>query len=266
MLEEHPIKEKAKDFYIPKSETAVLLLHGFTGSPYTLREMGNYLSSKNITILGVRLAGHGSHYNDLEKTDYSHWLHSAREGLKKLCKEYKNVFIVGYSFGGNLALRLANENGKEIKGVALLNVPIKLKRHNLIKTLIPLYKNFNPYWRKKWVPKNNINEYIQQGNYDYIPIKSFEAFLNFIERFSIPDLRIFNLPALIMHSLEDRIVDKKSAKIIYNHIASEDKELHWLNTAEHNPMLVSHRDNVFEKILDFINITLHNELRHSSKV
>lgn len=263
---EHAVKEKAGEFYIPKSQTAALLIHGFTGTPYNLRGLGEFLSSQGITVLGVRLAGHGSHPADLARTNYAHWLHSAREGLRRLAGEYKHIFIIGYSFGGNLALRLANENEAAIRGVALLNMPIRLKWHRLIKSVLPFYKQFHSHWRKKWISRHIINDYLDQGNYHLIPLKSLEHFLNFIDRFTISDLRIFNLPALIMHSADDRLVDSKSAQVIFDQIASTVKELHWLDSAEHNPLLVSHKEKVFEKILEFIKKTSENDPDHSPTI
>ena len=54
------IMEGAEPFFLPGGSTGVLLIHGFTGLPAELVMMGRYLQQRGCTVLGVRLAGHGT--------------------------------------------------------------------------------------------------------------------------------------------------------------------------------------------------------------
>ena len=65
------IREKAKPFFIDAgSGTLAILVHGFTGSPYDMKELAEFLVSKGISVKVPLLAGHGSHWTQLEKTSY----------------------------------------------------------------------------------------------------------------------------------------------------------------------------------------------------
>ena len=54
------IKQGAEEFFLPGTNGgAVLLIHGYTGTPAEMRPLGDYLQQLGYTVLGVRLAGHG---------------------------------------------------------------------------------------------------------------------------------------------------------------------------------------------------------------
>lgn len=64
--------------------TSCLLVHGFSGSPPEIRPMGEYLTAQGLTVLGVRLAGHGTFPEDMAKTTWHDWVASAEEDLREL--------------------------------------------------------------------------------------------------------------------------------------------------------------------------------------
>src|SRR5271156_5217333 len=51
----------------------VLLCHGFTGSPQTLRGWAEYLAAQGLTVSLPRLPGHGTTWQDLAQTDGDDW-------------------------------------------------------------------------------------------------------------------------------------------------------------------------------------------------
>lgn len=55
----------AEPFFLPGGEKGVLLIHGFTGLPAELLLMGEALNKQGFTVLGVRLAGHGTTVEDM---------------------------------------------------------------------------------------------------------------------------------------------------------------------------------------------------------
>ena len=57
-------------FFFEGGPTGCLLVHGFSRSPLEMGPMGEYLAGKGLTVLGVRLAGHGTSPEDMAKTTW----------------------------------------------------------------------------------------------------------------------------------------------------------------------------------------------------
>ena len=49
----------AQPFFFPEGEHAVLLMHGFTGSPAHMRKLGEALHARGFAVRGILLPGHG---------------------------------------------------------------------------------------------------------------------------------------------------------------------------------------------------------------
>lgn len=94
-------------FFFAGGPTGCLLVHSFSGSPPEMRPMGEYLTAQGLTVLGVRLAGHGTSPEDMAKTTWHDWVASAAEGLRELQGQCSKVFAAGLSMGGLLVLHLA---------------------------------------------------------------------------------------------------------------------------------------------------------------
>jgi len=84
----------------------ILLLHGMSDSPYSLRTLGEALNQRGYWVIGLRLPGHGtapSGLKTLRWPDMSAAVHLAMEHLSARM-EGKPIHIVGYSNGAALAL------------------------------------------------------------------------------------------------------------------------------------------------------------------
>ena len=101
------IMEGAEPFFLPGGSTGVLLVHGFTGLPAELSMMGEYLQQRGCTVLGVRLAGHGTTVEDMSRMTAEDWLDSVRDGYAMLRGSCERIVVAGHSMGGLLALLLA---------------------------------------------------------------------------------------------------------------------------------------------------------------
>jgi carboxylesterase len=94
----------------------VLLCHGFTGSPQTLRPWAEYLAARDLTVSLPRLPGHGTAWQDLARTSWTEWYAEVDAALIALAARCEQLFVFGLSMGGCLALRLAEAHGREVNG------------------------------------------------------------------------------------------------------------------------------------------------------
>jgi len=104
-----------------------LLIHGFTGTPYEMRGLGEHLHSRGYTVLGVRLAGHARSLEELERSRWKDWYRDVAEGCARLVAESGAVAAIGMSAGALLALHLARERPRDVTGLVLMAPAIALR-------------------------------------------------------------------------------------------------------------------------------------------
>jgi alpha-beta hydrolase superfamily lysophospholipase len=89
---------------------AVVLLHGMTDAPYSLRHVAQRYVEHGYVAVGIRLPGHGTVPAALTRVDWETWMAATRLAVRearRLAGADKPLDIVGYSNGGALALKYA---------------------------------------------------------------------------------------------------------------------------------------------------------------
>ena len=88
---------------------AVLLLHGMSDSPYSLRELGEELNAAGFHVLGLRLPGHGTAPSGLLEVTWQEMAAATRLAIRHLSGKNpgRPLYIVGYSNGAALAVHYA---------------------------------------------------------------------------------------------------------------------------------------------------------------
>ena len=103
----------------------VVCVHGFTGTPYEMRYLGEALAHAGFTVHGLRLPGHGTRVEDLDQTKWSDWANAVEDAYDELRMLCSQVAVVGQSLGGLLALHLASR--RNVAAVATLAAPLWLE-------------------------------------------------------------------------------------------------------------------------------------------
>jgi len=100
-----------RSFELPAKNSAggVLLLHGMSDSPYSLRALGEKLNQENYWVIGLRLPGHGTIPSGLKNVRWEEMAAAVRLCMDYLGKRVGNdhVHIIGYSTGAPLAIDYA---------------------------------------------------------------------------------------------------------------------------------------------------------------
>jgi len=97
-----------------------LVLHGFTGSPQSMRGLAEAFVAGGFAVELPRLPGHGTAIEDMLETEWSDWSGAAERAYEELAARCDKVVVGGLSMGGTLTLWLA-ERHPEIAGIVLVN-------------------------------------------------------------------------------------------------------------------------------------------------
>ena len=238
----------AEPFFMPGGKRGVLLIHGFTGLPAELLLMGNYLHDQGFTVLGVRLAGHGTTVEDMSRMSSEDWMDSVRDGYAVLAGCCEDIAVVGHSMGGLFALLLSTE--EKISHVVTLAAPIYVAEEQGLKFLPP-----REACTDQFVPKarRHLTGVPPAANKTYrkMPLIGIHELVDVIEatKGCIPKV---TAPVLIMHSRDDHTADPRSAEYICAHVSSRVRSVYWLEQSGHLLPLAADREQVFEQSAAFL--------------
>ncbi len=98
----------------------VLLLHGFTGNPNSMRRLGTAVAAAGFSVEVPRLPGHGTTLDDMQTTGWDDWLTEAEAAYQRLAGRGDPVVAGGQSMGASLALALAVRH-PEVAGLVCVN-------------------------------------------------------------------------------------------------------------------------------------------------
>lgn len=92
-----------------RPKAGVLLLHGMSDSPYSLRALGQTLHAAGATVLGIRLPGHGTAPSGLVEITWQDMAAAVRLAMRHLARQVggRPLYVVGYSTGAALAVNYA---------------------------------------------------------------------------------------------------------------------------------------------------------------
>lgn len=244
--------EHGKPFFFDhgqRTRVGLLLIHGFTASPWEMEELGRYLYDRGHTVYGVRLAGHGTSPVELKNARWSDWVESSNYGLHALRAAADRVYAIGFSTGGLVALHFAAEG--KVDGVVTLAAALKLTAG--MARLAGAAKLFKEYsFRDPPLPRELTPYY-----YEARPLASVEQLVKFGDHVFFFKLSQITIPILIVQSKADDVVEPVSAELIYNSVKSQIKELRWIEKEEKAGHVITtfeypNRTKVFGWVADFI--------------
>jgi carboxylesterase len=110
----------AEAFSASGDPRGALVLHGFTGNPFSIKGVASAIAAAGFTVEAPLLPGHGTAVSDMVDTGWSDWSSAAEEAYLGLAGRCESVAVVGLSMGGTLTCWLG-EHHPEIAGLALIN-------------------------------------------------------------------------------------------------------------------------------------------------
>ena len=241
-----------KPFHLKSdSDVCVVLVHGWTSTPYEMRILGEQLNSQGLAVDAPLLSGHGTCPESLESVSWQDWVNDVEKAYKRVSKQYKKVYLGGMSLGGTLALHVAVKN-PNVDGLVLMSTPYKMKYEKAGLLIAHITRRFVNYKRKYYPrvlnPEPSITQLISYQKY---PIGSaFEAF-DAIKK-SHNYLENIKQPTFLVQPKKDHLVSRSSIYDIYTRIASDKKKMRIIQKASHNFMGNGEHADVFDEVIDFI--------------
>ncbi|MDO9495477.1 MAG: alpha/beta fold hydrolase [Nocardioides sp.] len=225
----------------------VLLSHGFSGQPASIKPWAEHLAALGYAVSVPRLPGHGTTWQECNTTTWADWYGELTRAFDALCLENDAVVVGGLSMGGALALRLAADHPERISGVILVNPAVATKRLDV--KLLPVLKHL-----VKSFP-GIANDIKQPGGdehgYPRTPLKAIHTLMKAWPPL-VADLPKVTAPILYFRSVEDHVVDDASQPLITGRVSSRDVTVVPLAESYHVATLDNDAPQIFDESAAFV--------------
>lgn len=222
-----------------------LVIHGFTGGPYEVNPLVNFLKENTDWHIEVpTLPGHGREL-DLKDTTYKEWIDAAEEVLQRMTERFKRIYLIGFSMGGMIAAYLAAKYTIEklvLLAPARKYLSFKQIAHDIgevvedsVKGTLDENKLYTHY-------KNKLGT---------VPMKANIEFMKLV-RFTKPYLHEVKAPVLIAQGRQDGMVPFKTLYDLDKELSSEEKELVLFESSKHLICLGEDKDTLNQMVYDFL--------------
>jgi len=251
----------AQPYFHRGGSIGCLCLHGFMASPAEVRWLGEHLAGDGLTVYIPRLAGHGTHYRDMERMRWRDWYGTALDGYHILRQQCERVFVAGLSMGGMLALLLASS--LPLDGAAVLAAPVVFNTWRMAHARrIKYIRRYTRQPDRSGLPRLIRDEQARRGepvlgrvrydDWSTAAVGELYALSNVVRR-ALPQI---TAPLLLIYSQADKTVSPDNAAIIARSVSSKTVEQHLLQHSEH--ILTQHveRETVFALVAAFIRSTM----------
>ncbi|PBI89304.1 Thermostable monoacylglycerol lipase [Variovorax boronicumulans] len=246
MNEEKEFQQPAEDglrvtpheFFMPghgmNAGTGILLVHGLTGAPNEMRQLGLSLNRVGFTVYGVQLAGHCGTPEDLVRTRWQDWAMSVHAGALRLRGQVDRLVVMGLSMGAVLALELASERPELVDGVGAFStmfwhdgwsMPSYARLSFLLRPFRALgigrkkmFMEREPYGIKNETTRKRVVGQMQQGDSASAGLRG-NPWYSVIEMHALSKnvrqrLGRVKAPCLVMHASQDDIASIANAELI----------------------------------------------------
>ncbi len=229
----------------PNGPTGVLVLHGFTGSPQSLRPLAVRFAEDGHSVELPLLPGHGTKIEDIVPTRFDDWYQAADAAYVDLAGRCERVVVVGLSMGGTLATILALEH--EPAGLIAINPQVAPPPEAVVEVVRGLVEE-----GVATIPAiggDIAKENVEELAYAATPVA---ALMSFIERCEtlVDQLDAITCPVLLFTSTQDHVVDPVSSDVLAAGVRGPveritlDRSYH-VATLDYDAHLIEHRSSLF---------------------
>jgi esterase/lipase len=231
----------------PEGRTGVLVVHGFTGTPMSVRPWGEHLAAAGFAVRGPLLPGHGTRWQDCNASTHDQWTTAVNDAFDVLAAECDRVFVAGLSLGGTLSIRLAEARPDDVAGLLLVNPALLTQRVDA--KLLPMIARITGSWAPiaSDIKKRGVTElaYPKLPTRAMLQVRSLWAATR-------ADLPRVTAPVIVFHSAEDHVVEPVNTQVFLDGISSTDITEVVLRDSYHVATLDNDAPAIFEGSVDWI--------------
>ncbi|MBP1995197.1 alpha/beta hydrolase [Paenibacillus eucommiae] len=218
----------------PSQKLPCLLLHGFTGGPFELQPLADYLRSSGRSCEVPRLPWHGEDLAQLKTGHWTKWIQSAEWYAERMSAAYGSFDIIGFSMGGLLAAYIAARY--PVRKLILLNASVVyISPSRLLKVI-------HERWKHRDVQ--------DLDKVKSTPIRATWQFTRIVRHLR-PELTKVRVPTFIAQSEQDHVIHPLSARYIYNKLGGY-RELSWFPKSRHLICLSDESVRLFHEVDVFL--------------
>jgi carboxylesterase len=220
------LRADAHRFDLPGDDRGVLLLHGFTATPFEMRYLGDRLAERGYTVVGPALAGHGGSAAALDATTWPDWFAGVEHELDELRRRCRRVAVIGQSLGGLLTLHLARARGAELAAAGVLAAPLWLPPATRL-GIRALHALATRMGRAPRIPKRggpdirDLEMRAASPSLTVFPLRALHSVVSFgaLVRDQVGQITV---PTFVAHSRRDHVVPPACSRELVQRIGSRD--------------------------------------------
>jgi carboxylesterase len=224
----------------------VVLCHGFTGSPQSMRPWGEALRSAGFPVRCPRLPGHGTRWQDLNATRWEDWYGELERAFDAMLDHCPVVVVMGLSMGGTLTIRLAEQRPSEVAGVVLVNPSLTTLRKDA--KFLPVLSQL--VGSVKGIASDIKKPGAKELAYDRTPLRAANS-LSHLWRLARADLAKVTSPVLLYRSEVDHIVESVNSQLLLAGVRSDNVTEVVLKDSYHVATLDNDADTIFAGSVEF---------------
>ncbi|MDP9889736.1 alpha/beta fold hydrolase [Pseudarthrobacter enclensis] len=229
----------------------VVLSHGFTGSPHSLRAWATAFAGAGFAVRMPLLPGHGTTWQDLARTRWQQWHGALDAAFLELDGECDHVFAAGLSMGGALALRIAAT--RPVAGVVLVNPGLVIDDPRApLAGILKLVLRSTPS-----IGNDILKAGMDEGAYARTPVAAAHE-LNKMFKDTVRLLPRVTAPVQVYRSAVDHVVSDSSMAALRRGLANAPLEVVRLENSYHVATLDNDADQIFEGSVEFVRRVLRD--------
>ncbi|WP_375493782.1 alpha/beta hydrolase [uncultured Jatrophihabitans sp.] len=242
-----PSPSDATPFHADGGPVGVVVSHGFTGTPASMRPWAQHLAAAGYTVRLPLLPGHGGTWRETNRSTWPQWYAAIEDAYRELRERCDTVFAVGLSMGGTLVTRLAEQHPDGVAGLVLVNPAYGTKRFDA---------KLAPYFARLIRSRPGIGGDIKKPGVDEpaadrTPVIAF-ASLQKLWKVTAGDLGRVRAPIRLYRSREDHVVDDLSGQLLKAGAINTSVDEIMLDNSYHVATLDWDAPTIFEGSVEFI--------------
>jgi carboxylesterase len=241
----------AEPVSVPGGPGGALVLHGFTGTPHSVRGVATVLAGAGLAVEAPLLPGHGTAPADMLTTGWTDWWGAADAAYEALAARCEPVMVFGHSMGGSLAAALAVEH-PEIAGIVTVNPyidPPAASFQDLVRGVLDAGETWVPGGGSDIAEPTGDTGGLREVGYSGTPLAPLLSLCHALDGLE-PRLGGIGCPVLIMTSRVDHVVPTVSSDVLAERVSGPVERV-WLQHSFHTATLDRDRGEIERRTLDF---------------